>query len=93
MKHKKENQHLCSNNSAKILKREDYINIPIYKDGNCFFRPVSVYLTFTKDNYKIIRKLIAEYAEVNKESFIEFFIKGNVDNILGSMELNILSKI
>ena len=48
MKDKKENQHLCSNNSAKILKGEDYINIPIYKDGNCFFRAVSVYLTDTQ---------------------------------------------
>ena len=34
MKDKKENQDLSSNNSSKILKREeDYINIPIYKDG------------------------------------------------------------
>ena len=81
MKDKKENQHLCSNNSSKILNREDYINIPIYKDGNCFFRSLSVYLTDTQDNYKIIRELIAEYAEVNKENFIEFFIRGNVDHV------------
>ena len=88
MKDTKENQQFCSNNSAKILKREDYIHIPIYKDGNCFFRSISVYLTDTQDNYKIIRELIAEYAEVNKETFIEFFIKGNVDQALGSMDLN-----
>ena len=70
MKDKKENQHLCSNNSIIILKREDYINILIYKDGNCFFRSLSVYLIDTQDNYKIIRELIAEYDEINKESFI-----------------------
>ena len=51
----KENQQFCSKNSAKILKREDYIYIPIYRDGNCFFRSVSVYLTDTQVNYKIIR--------------------------------------
>ena len=83
MKDKKENQQFFSNNSAKIRKRDDYIHIPIYKDCNYILSSVSVYLT----DYKIIRELIADYAEVNKKSFIEFFIQRNVEHVLGSIEL------
>ena len=50
----KEDQTFNSNNSVQILNKEDYIHIPIYKDGNCFFRSISVYLTDTQDNYKLL---------------------------------------
>ena len=61
------------NNNNHILSKDNYIHIPINKDGNCFFSSISVYLIDTQDNYKIIRQLIYEYARANKELFIDFF--------------------
>jgi len=49
------------------------MHIPIFKDRNCFFRYISVYLTDTQDNYPIIRELIYEYAKENKDIFLDCF--------------------
>ena len=61
------------NNYNNILSKDNYIHIPINKDGNCLYRTISVYLTDTQDNYQIIRELIYEYAKKNKELFLRFF--------------------
>ena len=33
----------------------------------------------TKENYKLNREIISDYAESNKNQFEDFFIKGNID--------------
>ena len=74
--------------SNNQIKKQEYIHIDIYKDENCFFRPVSVYLSDTQENYSIIREMISQYADANREQFKEFFINDNVDEVLYSLELN-----
>lgn len=66
----------------------DYTHIPIFKEGNCFFKTISIYLTYTEENYKLIREIIADYAKANRNQFIEFFIKDNINQVLGLIELN-----
>ena len=80
--------NINTNKSKTELNKIDYTHIPISKDGNCFFRTISVYLTDTQENYKLIREIIAEYAEANRNQFLDFFIKDNIDQVLGSIELN-----
>ena len=67
------------------IKKQEYIHIDIYKDGNCFFRSVSVYLSDTQENYSIIREVISQYADANREQFKEFFINDNIDEVLCSL--------
>ena len=86
---KKENVNLIRNvNDNNSIKKDDYIHIPNNKNGNCFFRSISVYLTDTQDNYNIIRELVSEYAKNHREIFINFFVNDNINEILGSIELN-----
>ena len=56
-------------NNNKFLEKEDYIKVNIHKDGNCFFRAISVYFTDTQENHEIIREIISKYAMENKEEF------------------------
>ena len=71
---KKEKKDLKSKqNNIHTTSKDNYIHIPINKDGNCLFRSISVYLTDTQDHYKIIRELIYEYTTENIELFLVFF--------------------
>ena len=86
---KKEKKDLKSKqNNIHILSKDNYIHIPINKDGNCLFRSISVHLTDNRDNYQIIRELIYKYAKENIELSLDFFLIGDIDNVLCSMELN-----
>ena len=86
MKQKEQTQNKSKNN--KFLLKEDFIKVKIHKEGNCFFRAISVYFTYTQENHEIIREIITDYSLENKDEFIEFFIQDNIDQILGSIELN-----
>ena len=86
MKQKELTQNKSNNN--KFLLKEDFIKVKIHKDGNCFFRSISVYFTDTQENHEKIREIISDYALENKDEFIEFFIQDNIDQVLGSIELN-----
>ena len=55
-----------TNNSKRDLYKTDYTHIQILKDGNCFFKTISVYLTDSQENYKLIREIIADYEEANR---------------------------
>ena len=46
--------------------KDNYILIPIIKDGNYFFKSISVYLTDTQDNDPIIGELISKNKRFNK---------------------------
>ena len=83
---KEQSQNKTNNN--KFLLKEDFINVKIHKEQNCFFRAISVYFTDTQENHEIIREIISDYAMENKEEFIELFIQDNIEQVLGSIELN-----
>ena len=86
MKQKEQTKNKSKNN--KFLLKEDFIKVKIHKEGNCFFRAISVYFTDTQEYHEIIREIITDYALENKDEFIEFFIQDNIDQVLGSIELN-----
>ena len=82
---KKQNNFERTRQNNNQIKKQEYIHIDIYKDGNCLFRAISVYLTDTQENYSIIREMISQYADANREQFKAFFINGNIDEVLGSL--------
>ena len=78
----------------KPLNPEDVIISPIERDGNCFYRAWSLYLTNTQSNYNIIREIIYEAFKENKESLKPYFLSGLSDNILTDEKLeNYIEKI
>ena len=52
----------------KPLNPEEVIISPVYGDGSCFYRTLSLYLTSDQSYYKIIRDIIYETSKENKEN-------------------------
>ena len=58
-------------------------NLELYevkKDGNCFYRVLSLYLTQDQNNHDVIRKLIYQATKENKNNLFPFFLNNNSDS-------------
>ena len=48
---------------------EKFEVVDVRRDGNCYFRALSLILEGTEDNYKKYKKELAEYLEKNKKNY------------------------
>lgn len=52
----------------------------VKKDGNCFYRVLSLYFTQDQNNHDIIRQLIYQTTKENKNNLFPFFLNNNEDS-------------
>ena len=57
------------------LNKNEFSEIGIIGDGNCFYRCLSMFYEYNQDNYRYYRRIIYEYISNNKNVFIPFFDK------------------
>jgi len=76
--------------SNQDIPRDSLILHYISKDGNCWYRALSKFLTNDENNYKEIRQIIYELTKNNKSSFINFFIspKKGLDYIIANKKFD-----
>ena len=60
----------------------------VCRDGNCFYRTLSIYFTNDESYYKIFRERIYNAAINYKESLKEFFFEQEDDPILVNQKLD-----
>ena len=73
--------------NKKPIKPNDVVVAPVNKDGNCFYRALSLFFTNSEGNHKIIRDIIYNVAIINKEFIKPFFLTGLEDDILADHKL------
>ena len=62
-------------NKDHILNINDYSEISIIGDGNCFFRCLSLYFEAHQENHLFYRDIIYKYIVKNKKILKDFFIR------------------
>ena len=60
---------------AKQIDKNEYCEIGIIGDGNCFYRCLSMYFEYNQNDYSYYRRIIYEYIFQNKNTFKPFFNK------------------
>ena len=73
-----------------ILSKELIIEVPISKDGNCWYRTLSAFFTGNQEHYKIFLQLIYEAIKLNKENCVPFFLNNgeDIDDIIVNMKFD-----
>ena len=79
-------ENIIKNN--KDLPKNLVILKEVIKDGNCFYRLLSIYFTESQNHHQIFREIIYESAKTNKDKFISFFSddETQTDQILVNMK-------
>ena len=72
-------------NKANIIPRNylsfnEFFEVNVRGDGNCFFRCLSKHIDKTENNYPYYRKIIYEYTKNNKEILKYFFYQLENEN-------------
>ena len=64
----------ANTNPQNHLSFNEYCEVAVRGDGNCFFRCLSKHIDKTENNYSYYRKIVYEYTKNNKEILKYFFI-------------------
>ena len=62
----------------KDLPKNLVILKEVIKDGNCFYRLLSIYFTESQNQHQIFREIIYESAKTKKDKFIAFSLTLNL---------------
>ena len=74
--------------SHKPLDKNLFENIDVGRDGNCFYRTLSLFFTNEESHYKFFREQIYIACKNNLNELKEFFVDQNKDPILENNKLD-----